>query len=169
MVTIYVLRLAKGKYYVGRTTRLAFRLNDHWAKGGGSVWTKMYPPKEVEALYPGCDVFDEDKITLKYMSKHGITNVRGGSFCQSKLPPDTRGVLERMLQGASDKCYNCGETGHFVLGCPQRKRKKEVRTEKAASVFSSDSSEEESPGPRRRRTSRCSSFVSSLLRSVKFL
>ena len=53
--------------------------------GRGSEWTQRYKPiSEVDRL-SGCDPFDEDKYTLQYMLKYGITNVRGGSYSQIEL------------------------------------------------------------------------------------
>ena len=76
MVFIYILQLTQGKYYVGKTENPKFRLDSHF-KSGGCAWTKKYKPQQIIALFPDCDDFDEDKFTLKYMSKYGIDNVRG--------------------------------------------------------------------------------------------
>ena len=69
-------------------------------------------------IIPNCDEEDEDKYTIKYMKKYGIDNVRGGSFCQITLSLDTSNTLNRMIRGSSDKCYLCGESGHFIVNCP---------------------------------------------------
>jgi predicted GIY-YIG superfamily endonuclease len=84
MVFIYILGLVQNKFYVGKTENPKFRLESHF-KNGGCVWTKKYKPTQIIGLFPDCDDFDEDKYTLKYMTKHGIDNVRGGSFCQTNL------------------------------------------------------------------------------------
>ena len=88
MVYIYVLKLEKGKFYVGKTDNPNFRLEQH-LNSKGSYWTKKYKPINIEEIIPNCDDYDEDKITQKYMDLKGIDNVRGGSFTKIKLDEDT--------------------------------------------------------------------------------
>jgi len=111
-----VLELDGNKYYVGKTTNPDFRLETHFDVGG-SAWTIKYKPIKLIELITGCDNFDEDKYTLKYMEKYGIDNVRGGSFCEIKLSEENTNTIKRMLAGSTDKCYICGKTGHFVSEC----------------------------------------------------
>jgi predicted GIY-YIG superfamily endonuclease len=113
---IYILKLEKNKYYVGKSSKLYKRLDDHF-NSYGSSWTKKYKPIKVIQTIDNCDKFDEDKYTLKYMEKYGIHNVRGGSFCETKLNNDNLKTINKMLDSASDNCYNCGEKGHFASQC----------------------------------------------------
>lgn len=115
-VYIYVLELEQGKYYIGKTYNPQFRLTTHF-KSPDTSWTIKYKPCRVEKLIPDCDSYDEDKYTLKYMSMHGIQNVRGGSFCQIELSPEQTGQIENMIKGAENKCYNCGSKSHFAKDC----------------------------------------------------
>lgn len=126
MVCIYILELANKKYYVGKTSEPEFRLDQHF-NSDGSAWTKKYKPIKVLELIPGCDNFDEDKYTLKYMEKHGITNVRGGSFCQIKLSDENISTLNQMLNGSTDLCYICGQSGHFASACVLLNKPKKVQ------------------------------------------
>ena len=116
MVYIYVLELAHGKYYVGKTNNPQFRLENHFTSNG-SEWTKIYKPLNVLELIPNCDDYDEDKITRKYMDKYGINNVRGGSFVSVNLDKSTLDVLNKMSNGTNDRCFNCGKKGHFIKEC----------------------------------------------------
>ena len=118
MVYIYVLQLEKGKYYVGKTTNPKFRLEQHF-NSSGSQYTKKYTPLKVLEIIPNCDDYDEDKYTLKYMEQYGINNVRGGTFCQLKLDKDNLSTIKKMINSSSDKCYICGETGHFAKDCKE--------------------------------------------------
>ena len=118
MVYIYILKLTNCKYYVGKTTNPKIRFDDHF-NFSGSNWTKKNKPIQIEQIIPDCDDFDEDKYTIKYMEKYGINNVRGGSFCQDKLSNDNKKTIEKMINGATDKCYICGKTGHFANKCTE--------------------------------------------------
>jgi len=121
MVYIYVLECQNKKFYIGKTLNPSFRLQDHF-NTNGSAWTKKHKPIKLHELKPDQDDEDEDKVTIQYMKKHGINNVRGGSFCQIKLNDENSATLNRMIKGTSDKCYNCGGD-HFINVCPNKNKK----------------------------------------------
>ena len=124
MVYIYVLKLKNNKYYVGKSTNPSTRLEDHFSEFG-SAWTKKYKPITIHEIKPDCDDDDENKITLQHMKKYGIDNVRGGSFCQLNLPQNEIDVINKMIKGSSDKCYQCGGD-HFIKDCPNKLKKKQL-------------------------------------------
>lgn len=115
-MSIYVLKCETDKYYVGKTYNIDRRYNEH-AVQNGSEWTKCHKPLEIIEQIDNCDDFDEDKYVLKYMSKYGIDNVRGGSFSTVILDYDTREYIIRMIRGSTDKCFKCGSTDHFANNC----------------------------------------------------
>ena len=123
MVSIYILQLAEGKYYVGKTNHPGFRLERHF-NAKGSMWTQKYPPIRVVELIGGCDDFDEDKYTIKYMERYGINNVRGGSFCEIHLSDANVITLNQVMRSVADKCYICGVQGHFARECRRRRPKR---------------------------------------------
>ena len=144
---IYVLFLEQDKYYVGKSLKPMSRTGSHMAStlfddkicsGGGSGWTRMYSPIKILEVTPSYDEFDEDKYTLRYMKDKGIDNVRGGSFCELNLPQAIVTTLEKMLAGASDKCYYCGASGHFINACPQKNLKRVAQKQKKTVVKSKD-------------------------------
>jgi hypothetical protein len=122
MVYIYVLKLEKNKYYIGKTDNPNIRLNAHF-KCNGSEWTKKYNPLEIIEIIPDCDKYDEDKYTKIYMDKYGIDNVRGGSYVKLELDTDTIKFLQKESIATNDKCFNCGMNGHFSKDCNKNKNK----------------------------------------------
>lgn len=114
---IYVLKCLQNKYYVGKTTNFARRYDEHLS-GSGSVWTKKYRPIDIAEVISDADKYDEDKYVWKYMEKYGIENVRGGSYSQVVLPPELVKCAQKHIGSASDLCFRCNESGHFIQDCP---------------------------------------------------
>ena len=105
MVAIYVLRLVRGKYYVGLTRKNVERIWQH-IDGKGAAWTKKYPPKdgkEIVSFQDDLKTSDEDKITLEMMGKYGVKNVRGGSWCRVNMSARQVAELERLVKPKSKK------------------------------------------------------------------
>ena len=119
MVFVYILRLENAKFYIGKTTKPEFRIEQHFDLCG-SAWTKKYKPVSVVEVIPNCDDYDEDKHTIKYMEKYGINNVRGGSFCEIRLSDNNKLTLKQMIKGVTDRCYICGSTEHFASDCQKK-------------------------------------------------
>jgi hypothetical protein len=118
MTTIYILQLEQNKHYVGRTDDVKSRLHHH-VNGKGSYWTMKYKPiVPLKAkIIRNCSAFDEDKYTLMMMAKCGIDNVRGGSFPRITLSPNEKEMIMKMINNASDICFNCQLPGHFIGNC----------------------------------------------------
>lgn len=119
--TIYVLALEGGRYYVGATDVLSDRVLSHFTDNG-SAWTHKHKPVDVLLAFKG-DAFDEDKLTKLYMHKHGIENVRGASYCRVTLTKEQISSIEREFATIDKKCFQCGETGHFVANCVSSSKK----------------------------------------------
>lgn len=117
---VYILKLKRGKYYVGKSEDPIKRFNDHLS-GNGSAWTKKYKPIEVELVISNASDFDEDRYVKEYMSKYGIGNVRGGSYSSITLTEEQIKTCQKEIWGANDKCFNCGGN-HFVKNCLEKKQ-----------------------------------------------
>lgn len=117
MESLYVLQLADGKYYVGKTKDVKRRIEEH-NKGAGSEWTRLHRPVKVIETRKLKDEHDENNTTKDYMKKYGVDNVRGGSYSQVDLPTAYEKALTAELRGNSDACFKCGAKDHFVRDCP---------------------------------------------------
>lgn len=111
MKVIYVLRLKNNKWYVGFTTNLQRRYEQHLT-GYGAWWTKYHPPLEIVETREQKTIFDEDNVTKEYMLLHGVDNVRGGAYCQITLPDYQLQALEQEFRHATNRCLVCGASDH---------------------------------------------------------
>lgn len=134
IVYIYILKLKQNKYYIGKTKNPSKRLRDHFDNSGCNSkkvkWLEKYEPIGLISKFKG-DNFDENKLTKVYMAKYGIANVRGGSYCQLKLPKYKLQCLQDEIRGSKDECYMCGKSGHFIDKCdliPSIFQKKKAKT-----------------------------------------
>ena len=84
MTSIYILKLDKGKYYVGKSNHVRKKYNEHLS-GNGVAWTRLYKPISIHRIIKHESPFHEDKITKEYMFLYGIHNVRGGSYVEVEL------------------------------------------------------------------------------------
>jgi predicted GIY-YIG superfamily endonuclease len=116
MEQLYVLELTNKKYYVGKTTDMMRRYEEH-KNGKGSQWTSKYKPLKMLLCRALEGVHDENNTTKDYMKKYGIEHVRGGIYTQMVLPADVTSVLQREFVGTEDKCYKCNLAGHFGSQC----------------------------------------------------
>lgn len=117
MVFIYILKLQKNKYYIGKTNYPDIRINEHLKKNCASQWTKKYKVIKVEKIIKDCDDFDEDSYTLRYMNKYGIENVRGGQFVRLNLTNIELQYIKSSMRGSNNLCFKCGSSEHFVSNC----------------------------------------------------
>lgn len=120
---IYVLKLDKNKYYIGRSENVQDRIEAH-IQGNGSEYTKRYKVKKVVEIIETDDLFEEDKVTKRYMSKYGIDHVRGGSYTTMELSNDVKDFLRREIYGGTNRCFQCGLEGHYIKDCLQNENKK---------------------------------------------
>jgi len=119
MAYLYTLQLQSGKYYVGKSDDPDTRYLAH-KNGNGASWTKIHKPLKIIEIRELKGEHDETNTTKDLMKKYGVDNVRGGAYTQSVLDDATKAVLEREMLGNADRCYTCGDSGHFANRCSKK-------------------------------------------------
>jgi len=117
MEQLYVLQCEGGKWYVGKTTDVMRRFEEH-KTGKGSAWTNKYKPVRLVECRTITSDHDENNVTKDLMKKYGVENVRGGIYAQVVLPDEYVNVLKLEFRGNADVCYKCNLAGHFANRCP---------------------------------------------------
>jgi hypothetical protein len=134
-LSLYVLKLEEGKYYVGVTYKpINVRVLEHM-QGYGSEWTKKYGPIEVIETVFEVDKYDEDKYVKIYMNKYGIENVRGGSYVTLELPDYQMLTLRKELCLANNKCFICNKEGHYAYECSSMPKNNQIMSDSASSTI----------------------------------
>jgi 3-oxoacyl-[acyl-carrier-protein] synthase III len=102
---------------------LDFSIVFNHISGTGAAFTKLYKPKGVLSRSECIGEFHEDMQVKEMMRKHGIDNVRGGTYSREKLTDIQRNEIKQVMTHAANQCYICKSTDHFVNKCPQRNQK----------------------------------------------
>jgi predicted GIY-YIG superfamily endonuclease len=150
MDVIYVLRLRNDKWYVGRTSSVERRYEQH-LKGEGSKWTFLHQPLNIHETREMKSDDDEDLVTLEYMKNFGIYNVRGGRFCAVELKPwNVREIKEKLEGNEKETARKLKEEEEEK----RRKEKEEERKRKEAARKLKEEEEEKEAEKRREETAR---------------
>lgn len=112
---IYVLKLENDMYYIGKTTNLKMRLQQH-ETGEGSKWTQLHKFVSVIETRICKGIFDEDNVTKEYMLKYGISNVRGGTYSSVILSDEQIYFLEKEFTHSKNLCFKCNGN-HYARDC----------------------------------------------------
>lgn len=115
---IYVLKCEHDTIYVGKTTNVWKRLQQHFfgEEKRAVEWLKIHKPKNVEAVYNNKTAEHEDFYTERYIRLYGPENVRGGSYVCVNLPEYQTKTLETKRRCVADACFKCGGD-HFAKDC----------------------------------------------------
>ena len=117
---VYILELAQGRVYVGHSTDIRRRIQQHMT-GQGSAFTKAFPPTGVILPRLGCvsgsaEAAERDE-TLRYMFLRGIPQVRGWRYVRVEMSEQERQDAEENIRELFDLCRRCGHPGHFITHC----------------------------------------------------
>jgi predicted GIY-YIG superfamily endonuclease len=114
---VYVLQLEDGKYYVGKTQRPVSERMDEHRNGHGAAWTQLHAVTGLVDATETSNPHQEDNVTLDYMKRYGVDNVRGGPYSKVNLTRDEINGIERRIRHNADACFGCGSTNHFANQC----------------------------------------------------
>jgi predicted GIY-YIG superfamily endonuclease len=117
---VYVLELASGRVYVGKSGNVGRRVGRHMS-GGGAAFTKAFPPTgnrlpRLGNVSGAGDAAERDE-TLRYMFLRGIRNVRGWRYTCVEMSDEMFEDAERNIRELFDLCRRCGGGGHFMTAC----------------------------------------------------
>ena len=96
---VYVLQLTQGRFYVGYTQSLSYRIAQHFSGQGGAKFTTKYPPERVLSVIeaaPGNGRALESATYAALACQYGWERVRGAGHCQVEMtkPPQFLRKLE---------------------------------------------------------------------------
>ena len=117
---IYILELAQGRVYVGRTSDMRRRLTQHLS-GHGSAFTQAFAPTgtllpRLGRVSGSAEAAERDE-TLRYMFLRGIPLVRGWKYTRVAMSPAEEQEAEDNIRELFNLCRRCGHPGHFVGQC----------------------------------------------------
>lgn len=114
MSFVYILRVEKCKFYVGKTSKQEFRAEQYFDLCG-SAWTKKYKSVSIIEVIPNCDEYN-------HTEKCVLNNVIDGGFYETmlnnnKLTKESIVVNMHDTLDKSNSCFRCGRRGHYVANC----------------------------------------------------
>lgn len=138
---VYVLQCEDSKYYVGQTSNIVRRFEEH-KNGEGSAWTKKHKAfSMVDLVTTTLSDFREVALTLQYMHKYGISNVRGGPFSRIELNSnDIKTIVAMMKNNAFPKQWTPLDCDRelFEIEEEDEEKRKRPRTSRCGLAWTQD-------------------------------
>jgi predicted GIY-YIG superfamily endonuclease len=117
---VYVLKTSAGLHYVGKSSDIDARIQEHHS-GSGASCLGGSSFQEVTRLLTSGSSEDleswERNETLERMRTHGIENVRGWMFTETRLSDESCHDAFRQICEKYDLCRRCGRSSHFAGRC----------------------------------------------------
>jgi hypothetical protein len=101
----------------GKSTNVERRYEQHQA-GTACEWTRHFPPIRIAVQTPMVNAFHESNLTLEYMCRYGIDNVRGANYTQPVLSEEQMDLIQGSIWNHLDLCIGCGLPDHMINQCP---------------------------------------------------
>ena len=119
---VYVLELPGGRFYVGKSSNIGARLEQH-RRGEGALCAEGFL-RRVAPLTPSVGDAEmwERAETLERMRRVGVSRVRGWMFTGEALTEAQREAAFGQVCERFDLCRRCGRAGHFVGECQSHSR-----------------------------------------------
>lgn len=117
---VYVLELADGFVYVGKSKNVTKRVHQHML-GRGASFTKYHRPTgkvlpRLGTLHGKGDGPERDE-TLRQMNLRGVDMVRGWKYCGRFISAEEKASIEDDMRELFDLCRRCGGDDHFARQC----------------------------------------------------
>ena len=109
---VYVLELANGRYYIGKSNDIDRRISQHLLNGK-DVQRRLAPETMGS---PDWEAWERNE-TLHWMHHKGIKNVRGWLYTEPVFSEDLERHAFGQLCERYDLCRKCGRKGHFISQC----------------------------------------------------
>lgn len=120
---VYVLSLAHGRVYVGKSNDIEERLRQH-RSGAGAACAKHFLRRVPPMTPPTADLESWERAeTLARMHAHGISKVRGWMYTSPEMDHVEREHAFKQVCEKFDLCRRCGGDGHFVAACKGHARR----------------------------------------------
>jgi hypothetical protein len=121
---VYVLQLKGGFIYVGQSSNIERRIQQHLS-GKGAMFTKRHKPTGVVlprlGKVEGAGDSGERQEVLLQMRKHGMHRVRGWKYCNDKLSKTEVLDINSNWVEMFNLCRKCMKPGHMASFCRAKK------------------------------------------------
>jgi len=118
MVWVYVLKLARNRWYVGTTdVDPETEYTNHY-NGLGTDWTSNYRPQSMELVSISSSMESVRELTLELMRRYGMDMVRGYPWTGNYISVGTRADIQSwILDNSPVTCWICRSSGHLPSLC----------------------------------------------------
>lgn len=102
LYTVFVLKLEDDKYFIGSYYEGSNYTDDEILQVYNE-WTNRYKPKSILEKHYKKPLFYDNELTVKYMCKYGMENVRGGLYTHQFLDKETIDYLIRKINEENNR------------------------------------------------------------------